>query len=133
MGVFKIQVQTQDNNNNTGFSYTGIQKVSEVEDVYEVLYLAATTHKIAPYARLRKDKNRFISNGNSSKLPDKHDKSKTARVEDATYKITNKKAFYRVTEDYSKEVKQYIKGKRLKLNTIDEIIKMLDYYSDLKD
>lgn len=128
--VFVFKIKT------TGYgdiSNAGVVNVSEIEEIYEVLYLANNEKKLVPYAKRQKDKTKYVSRYASRRQLRPYDEIKTLRTSDAKYKIFKRKNAFLILTDHENEIKQYIKANGASTGTIPNLIGLLDYYAEITD
>lgn len=114
----------------------------EVEKVFEKIYLADKKGNILFYASKKKDRDMHFSFDETSLLSvfnqdlasapiDEDAKSNAERIDDLRYKIKGKSALSELTGVKYFKIEEFIKSRNLKVNTLDEIKQVIDYYESL--
>lgn len=125
-------------NGNAGIgAYTHMGTIT-IEKVKEYLYLANNEGAILEYATKKKDKSmHFEFNStfplNSEVNPQQgYAESKTDRPADLKYRVINSNAINTMTISHQDQVQDFIASNDLKLNTVAELVQLLNFYATLE-
>jgi|GEM_PF-5766097 len=133
---YREKVLTSGGTTSNGMATTGqyLGTIS-IEKVYEELYFADKKGNIKLYCNAQKDKNRkyYYDFDEDIKNQQNNISKETSRTsaEIDKYKIQDNSTLrYFMTSKYI-QVNQYIRDNKLKVNTLDEIVQVMDYYETL--